>query len=203
MSIQKIREDILSLRGANVKIFGQPTTLNDSVGDDLVDIIDILDQVSDKEVELITSVYNDETDDFDTMEFDTVEQFVDYMEDELGEWKEVSHGNSYNWTSPVSNDFDFRVLKDYGTGDFYIQLMVHRFGDVRGNYTDYALLRYDYEEGFLYDIMECNKQVDLDDKHYASIDVLANGYEVYTHDGEYVDTIYDLEDWNADKVAEG
>lgn len=202
MTIQKIREDIISLRGAEVTIFGQPTTLNESVAEDLIDILDVLNQVEENEVdELVYEEYNPDTEEDEAIEFESVEEYVDYMEDN-GLWKEQSHDNSYNWSSPVSNDIDFRTFRDMNTGDFYVKLMVHRFGDVRGNYTDYALLRYSYEEGFLYDIMEANKSIDVGEDYYVNIDILSDGMEVYTHDGEYVKTIYDLEDFQKE-VEEG
>lgn len=203
MSIKAIREDIKGLQGAEVKIFGQPTTLSSDVGDGLIDILDVLNLLEEHEKDLKTEVYNVELDSYDELEFDSVQEYVDYMEDELMCWKEVSHGNSYNWSAPVSHDFDYKIFQDLDAGRFFVQLMVHRFGDVRANYTEYALLEFDYEEDFIYTVMEANTQVDLDDKHYAMIDVLSHGYEVYTHDGEYVDVIHDLEEWEEKKVAEG
>lgn len=192
MTIQSIREDIKSLRGADVRIFGQPTTLSEEVAEGLIDILEVLDQVEENEVELKTSVYNEETEEDEEEEFESVEEFVEHMVDS-GNWKELKSDNSYNWSSPVSNDFAFHMFKCLETGDFYVQFMVHRFGDVRGNYTDWALLKYDYEEGFLYDIMECNTSVDVED-YRVEVDIFSDGYEVYKDD-EYVKTIYDIEDF--------
>jgi hypothetical protein len=50
MSIQSIKNDILSLRGADVRVFGQPTTLSDTVDDTLIDVIVFLDHIEGHEV---------------------------------------------------------------------------------------------------------------------------------------------------------
>lgn len=198
MSIQKIREDILALRGANVHIFGQPTTLPEDVNEGVIDILDVLKELEEFEVELVHEIYDEDIDEDVEITFDSVEKYVDYMEDELGTWKEIGSDNSYNWSAPVSNDFNFTTYKDTETGDFYVKFMVHRFGDVRANYTEYALLKFSYEEGFLYAVMEANKSIDLDDKYYAHVDILSDGYEVFRHvDDEQVGTIYSVDDFDA------
>ena len=200
MSIQAIREDILSLRGANVKIFGQQTTLRDDVARDTIDILDVLAQLEDSEIKLSIELYDEEAEDHVTKEFHSVEDMVNHMED-IGQWVEVSHDNSYNWSSPVSNDFDFRTYEDKETGSYYIQLMVHRYGDVRGNYTEYALLEYDHRDGFIQDVAEANKSIEVGD-YYIDISVFSDGMEVYNRDGIYVKTIHDLEEFEK-QVEEG
>ena len=88
-------------------------------------------------------------------DFEDVIYSYDTMDliDELGNI-ELKHGyyidednlntdadNSYNWSSQVV--FDFGTIKVYHPYDLtkdYIIIKFHRYGDVRGNYTDYMVL---------------------------------------------------------------
>lgn len=76
----------------------------------------------------------------------SVEEYMDYM-DELGYLEEKSADNSYNWSGNVSNHFDFRTYQ-HEDGSFYVEFKVHLYGDVRANYTDSVLLKFDNEYTF-------------------------------------------------------
>ena len=199
VSIKKIREDIEALKGANVRIFGQPTKLPNETDSGLVDILEIIDELEKYEVtKLYYDEYNEETDSFEEKEFPTVDEYLDYLDD-LGDIDEISAGNSYNWSGLVSHDFNYTVYKNNVNGNFLIDFSVHRFGDVRGNYTDSALLEFDYEEGFLYAVMEVSGIVDLKGGYYARFDALSDSYEIFDSEGDHMDTIYDLEDFDLSK----
>lgn len=77
--------------------------------------------------------------------------FNDYKTDEI---TEIDAGNSYNWNGPVV--FQYRFFEYHGR--VYTAICFHRFGDVRGNYTKYAILDCDQDEfwellsEFYYDI---------------------------------------------------
>lgn len=68
-----------------------------------------------------------------------------YMK-ELTDYKEFKGGNTYNYSGKILHDINY----DYCETDngFYVAIMVHRFGDVRANYTDYALFKFDSFEEF-------------------------------------------------------
>lgn len=195
MTIELIKEDIKALRGASVTIFGQPTVLSsEEHSEDTIDILDVLEQLKDSELTDFTiSTYNEDEEEDEEEVLDSAEEFMEHME-ENGVWVEESHDNSYNWSSPVSHDFDFKSYKCLSTGYFYVALRVHRYGDVRGNYSEYALLKYDFAEGFLYDIMECNKTITVGD-YDVNVDILSDSMEVYNEEGNYVKSIYDIEDF--------
>lgn len=61
--------------------------------------------------------------------------------------KDFGGANTYNWGGRIIHDFDYRYvdLKDA----YYVAIQVHRFGDIRGNYTDFALLKFDNFESFI------------------------------------------------------
>jgi hypothetical protein len=200
MSIQKIREDVLSLRGANVKIFGQPTTLDDSVGEGYVDILEVLDILERYEVkDLLVPKYDDEGEWVEDVEAESTEEYMNFL-DEMGYIKEKSSGNSYNWSGRVSQDFYFHVYYNELTDSYLVEFAVHRYGDVRGNYTEEALLEFRYEEEFLEALLEATTSVELEGGYEARIEVMSDGIEICdTETYEYVDTIYDLDDFDPKK----
>lgn len=77
--------------------------------------------------------------------------------------------------------------------------MVHKFGDVRGNYTDSVVLKFmnDYE---FYEILsECYKHsnIEIDGiNYYVNVDIFSDAFEVWDDDGKYIGTVhgYDKED---------
>lgn len=70
--------------------------------------------------------------------------FNDYKADEI---REIDAGNSYNWNGPVVFQYRFFEYR----GRIYTAICFHRFGDVRGNYTKYAILDCNQEE--FYDLL--------------------------------------------------
>ena len=202
---RSIINDIKELRGKEVRIFGQPTTLSDSVDDYTIDILDVLDSLGEYVINLsdyMTYNYNEETDDddevciFDDVEENDVDTIFEKLE-EYGYIKDVCDykgDNSYNWTSPVSNDFDIKVYKDFLTGEGeFIEFKVHRYGDVRCNYTDSIILHFDNEYEF-YEVLSENDIFDtitIDDVDYnIDIRIFSDSYEVFTDDGSYLCTAY-------------
>lgn len=65
--------------------------------------------------------------------------FNDYKAEEI---KEIDAGNSYNWGGPIVFQYRFFEYR----GRVYTAICFHRFGDVRGNYTKYAILDCNQDE---------------------------------------------------------
>ncbi|AIW03628.1 hypothetical protein CPT_Moonbeam230 [Bacillus phage Moonbeam] len=84
----------------------------------------------------------------------SVEEYLEYME-ELGALEEGKGGNSYNWLGKVSNHFNFQTYQ-HEDGSFYVEFKVHLYGDVRGNYTDSVLLKFDNDYFFYEALTEAN-----------------------------------------------
>src|SRR5699024_1669461 len=91
-------------------------------------------------------------------------------------------------SAPVSNHFDFKMyelLHTGGTlvdelphtGGTLVEMKVHRYGDVRGNYTETFLLEFDNDYTFLETISENSKLVtiEVDEENY---DVMVNPFSV-------------------------
>ena len=125
--IKDIKKDLLELRGADVKIFGQSTTLPVRSDNDItVDILELVEVLADYEVTYRKAC--------DLLEVENVDD-IDGLDYSLAD-------NSYNWNGMGSNDFDYRTYETNGEG-IVLSIKFHRFGDVRGNYTENAYLLFD------------------------------------------------------------
>ena len=179
-NLQEMIKDIKSLRGATVEIFGQKTVLDQEVSEMYVDILDIMESLVDYEQDLEVEEYDEETEEYEVKEVDTIDEYLDFIGGVYG-LRELFSDNSYNWNGRVSNHFDFKVYKDETQGDIYIVFKVHRYGDVRCNYTKECLLKFDYYDEFLDVITEANKftNVEVDGKEYdLYVNALSDGYEI-------------------------
>ena len=180
-NLQEMIKDIKSLRGATVEVFGQKTVLDQEVSEMYVDILDIMESLVEYEQELEVEEYDEETEEYEVKEVDTIDEYLDFIGGVYG-LRELFSDNSYNWNGRISNHFDFKAYKDETLGDIYIVFKVHRYGDVRCNYTKECLLKFDYYDEFLDVITEANKftNVEVDGKEYdLYVSALYDGYEVY------------------------
>lgn len=199
ITINEIKREIEELRGKKVKIFGQTTKLPSEVEDVEIDILDVLQDLKEYEIEPIVYEYNDEYDEYDEYVEPNIWTYMDKV-DELDGLKEVCHNNSYNWNSPISNDIDYIMCLNQATNNVLVFLKVHKYGDVRTNYTDYTLLEF-YNEYEFYEVLSnTNKQINLtinDNEYSIYIDILSeelNIINIDTGNEFYVYGYYDLED---------
>ena len=102
------------------------------------------------------------------------------------------HWNTYNWNSNIDHDID--VAEMYLNGYTYMATMVHRYGDVRANYTDRFLVKFDdcYEWSELESIMQC--KTICDGRYCVDIDIMAECYNVWDNEKEVsVGEFYEIE----------
>ena len=188
-NLQEMIKDIKSLRGATVEVFGQKTVLDKEVSEMYIDILDVMESLVDYEQELEVEEYDEETEEYEVKEVDTIDEYLDFI-GEVDGLRELFSDNSYNWSGRVSNHFDFKAYKDETVGDVYIVFKVHRYGDVRCNYTKECLLKFNSYDQFLDTITESNNftTIEVDEKEYdLYVNALSDGYEVYnTETGKYV-----------------
>lgn len=161
--VDELINEIKELKGSTVRVFGQEQTISDVEHNEYCpNVLSLLEGLKEHESEILF--------DLDTL---------------LENTEEVSHNNSYNWGSNIDHDVDYKILK--GKYSYYLLLAVHRYGDVRGNYTNYGLFTFDNE----YDILEVlseNTMVDVevkvDEEYYrVSSDIFHEGYDVFLPDG--------------------
>ena len=192
----KTINELMQLRGATVKYFGEAVTLPNTVDDLEIDTINILKDMEEYELDWYDFRYYAEDEDGNESEVDifegceTGEEILDVLA-EYGYIEETyfEAGNSFNWSAPVSNDFNFKVYKDFLFGGVFVDFSVHRFGDVRGNYTDSVIYNFDSVDEF-YDLLSnCNKCVTVGD-YEVDVNIFSNGFEIYGKVGNYICTAY-------------
>ena len=202
--IHEIIEEVKSLRGANVEVFGQPTTLPSDYGKYTIDTIDILKNLEDYEAPEFVDYWTFEEEDGEDIEVlneVTIEEYLDILETE-GLLMEGKSDNTYNWSAPVSNDFYFYIYKNLRDDNLIIKIAIHRYGDARYNYTDEFCIIVDSEEEFFDILCESDKfnTVEIDGKnYYIDIRMFRDVFEVSDTDGEWIGTIYAEDDEEAIK----
>ena len=193
---RKAINDLLQLRGATVKYFGEAVTLPNTVDDLEIDTINILEDMEEYELDWYDFRYYTEDEDGNEIDVDifegceTGEQILDVLE-EYGYIEDTyfAADNSYNWSAPVSNDFDFKVYRDFVSDGVFVDFMVHRFGDVRGNYTDSVIYHFDSVDEFYELLLNCDKYVQIGN-YGVCVDLFNDGFEVYDEAGNYICTAY-------------
>ena len=108
-------------------------------------------------------------------EIEATEKFIDWIVGHADK-----HWNTYNWNANIDHDID--VAEIHLNGDTFMAIMVHRYGDVRGNYTDRFVVRFGNE----YDWFEFNSRVQCkticDGRYCVDIDLMTETYYVWDNE---------------------
>ena len=123
-----------------------------------------------------------------------LEELKEYEINVSDEWiesfREDSEGdNTYNWGANICNDLNMNYRKDCGI----ILFMVHLYGDIRGGYSDYFVVKFDRFDDLFY-LESMTQMKGINDRYVADINLFREGYTVY--DTEIQDDIgefYELE----------
>ena len=189
--LTKTIDDIKTLRGDS----------EISWKDGVVDILDVLEVFEDYEVtEMEQDIYDEGGEYIDTniIDIEDADAYIDYISD-IYKIVELRTDNTYNWFAPISNHMCIRTFNNLDTGDFIAVIMVHRFGDVRSNYTDEFVLKFDNESEFFEALLECSKYWIYTDKDginwYCEFDILNEGMEI-TNELDFCQSCYDIEDYD-------
>ena len=202
--IHEIIEEVKALRGANVRVFGQPTTLTSDYGKYTIDTIDILNTLEKYEAPEFVDYWTfeeEDGEDIEVLEEITYEEYLNILDDN-GLLVEKNSGNTYNWSAPISNDFYYYIYENLRDDNLIIKIAIHRYGDVRGNYTDEFCIIVDSEEEFFDILSESDKfnTIEIDGKeYYVDIRMFSDVFEVSDTDGECIGTIYAEDDEEAIK----
>ena len=120
-------------------------------------------------------------------EVETTEEFIDWIVKNADRY-----WNTYNWNANIDHDID--VAEVDIDGYTYMAIMVHRYGDIRANYTDRFLVRfYDcYEWSELEPIMQY--KTICDGRYFIDINIMSETYNVWDNEKEVnVGEFYELE----------
>ena len=120
-------------------------------------------------------------------EIETTEKSIDWIVVNANK-----HWNTYNWNANIDHNIDVAEMEI--NGYTYMAIMVHRYGDVRANYTDRFLVRFDNEyEWFELESRMQNKTI-CDGKYCVDIDIMSECYNVYDWElGESIGEFYEIE----------
>jgi hypothetical protein len=105
--------------------------------------------------------------DFDNVVYDDIEGNYELISLDIASY------NSYNWSAQVVLNYnEIEVIDRYSMEHKYITVKFHRFGDVRGNYTDYMVLDMSLDE--FYEVLADASRV------YCEIDYKGVSYSIST-----------------------
>ena len=186
--LEKSLNTIKNLRGTDVEVFGQPHHIDDNnieYNDLIIDVLEVFENLKDYEITEY-DYYNPDTDEYEEIEFNSSYDFIIHMEDLYG-IEETRCDNSYNWGAPISNDFYFNEYYNSELNEYYYVVAIHKYGDVRGNYTDEFVLKFDNDYDFLELLNECNKYYTLHDKDGNELEFELNIFNegLTDEDGDY------------------
>ena len=100
--------------------------------------------------------------------------------------------NTYNQNARIDHHIDVAELEL--DGYTYMAIMVHRYGDVRANYTDRFLVRFDdcYEWAELESIVQY--KTICDGRYFIDMDIMSETYSVWDNEEEVsVGEFYEIE----------
>ena len=147
-----------------------------------ISIFDVLDSLEAFEITK-KEMYDSEEEEY--FEYDIEEYFEKGLDE--GFLTECGADNSYNWNSPISHHINFEIYHDI-EGSYIVRFRVHRYGDVRCNYTDWVYLEFSWEDEFLEVLMEeCSKCIDVEmdgKQYYVTIEVLSDEIRLESYDEE-------------------
>ena len=110
-------------------------------------------------------------------EIEAPEKFIDWIVKDADR-----HWNTYNWNANIDHDID--VAEVELDGYTYMAIMVHRYGDIRANYTDRFLVKFDdyYEWSELEPIMQY--KAICDGRYCIDINIMSETYNVWDNEKE-------------------
>ena len=103
--------------------------------------------------------------------------------------------NTYNWSGNISNDLNIDYIGS-DNEETIMLIMVHLYGDIRGGYSDYFVVKFDnmYEFYELESTRQSKDVNDVNDHMVADLNVFSDTYNVYDYDKqEDVGEFYCLE----------
>lgn len=195
-TIENLKKEFGEMRGKEVGYGYFRHTESDIKDNEIgLDILDLLEELSC--FEITNGVAWDDEEECE-MEMHISDYIAEGLEN--GWIEEVNCGNSYNWCSYLNHEINYTIYKDFEKDVFYVELKVHRYGDVRCNYSDNVYLEFNHEDDFFEALMEVCKyiEVEIDDKLYVlSINALSDNVELEVFENEEWDNI-----WNSDEKYE-
>jgi hypothetical protein len=160
----------------------------------MISILDVLENLKPYEIEIF-EIYNYCNEEEEEIIEVSANEFL-----EIEEYEEIKSDNSYNWSSPISNHFNYRIYKSSLYEGIIVEFSVHRYGDVRCNYTEEIYFRFNDEYEFYEALEESNKYftVEKNDRIYQiEINIFSDCPRIYIEEDDK-----DIEGYEAHKLLE-
>ena len=184
---QMLIQEMEKLVGSDVVIFGQVEKIQES-SPFHIRITDVLKELQPYEVtsfEILT--VDNETD-----EAESIDDYLDYL-DALFSLKEVAVGNSYNWNAPIDHHFNYYIYHDQLNDRYLVDFSVHKYGDVRANYTDSVLYSFEHIDDFFETVAQAGYYKKLG-SYFLEACPLQEGWRLYNEEGEEIEQLFDEQD---------
>lgn len=168
--MSRIDNVIADIKNVNKGGYAWIYDANGNIKDDVIcgDVLDLLYELKDYEIE-------------------TTEKSINYVVVHADH-----HWNTYNWNANIDHNIDVAEMEI--NGYTYMAIMVHRYGDVRANYTDRFLVRFDSEYKWFELESRMQYKTICDEKYSIDIDIMSECYSVYDWElGESIGEFYEIE----------
>ena len=136
-------------------------------------------------------------------ELDMEMDFEEYLE--LYEYEEIKSDNSYNWVAPLTNHINYRIYESKVIDDIIVELKVHRYGDIRCNYTEECYLKFQNDYEFYEVLSEMGKQllvIKNDKQYYIRINIFSDCPEIEISDINDLDEYEYIDGYKAYELFE-
>lgn len=178
--INEVIEEIKNLQGREVLVFGQKTIVDTSGL--CIDITEVLENLKDYAKDLIVEEYNEQEDEYTEEKLNSIDEYLDYLE-EIGDINpnNCKSDNSYNWNSNINHNFYIHTYENLSSDTLLVVLAVHKYGDIRGNYTEEMLFEFNCD-GEFYEAMTqeiFQQEVEIEGKnYYATCDIFEESLRI-------------------------
>ena len=189
---ENVINDLKSLRGAEVSIFGQKSKLPDYCNKFLVDAVEIVEDLNNKgyimEIEDMQEELSELEINYNLEKINAIEIFIDLLIDKgVIDNNKTKRDNTYNVNGNISNNMYIHIYTNDYDESVYVVIAFNRYGDVRGNYTEELLLKfnseYDCMNYFLgYEDFSCSalNTITIDGKEYETTsNIFSEGILIY------------------------
>ena len=192
--LNNIINDFRNLEGKEVGSGYFKHVYSNEVDATMISVLDVLKNLKPYEIEAfeIYNYCNEEEEDIIEV---SANEFL-----EIEEYEEIRSDNSYNWNSPISNDFNYSIYESSLCEGIIIEFSVHRYGDVRCNYTEEIYFRFNDEYEFYEALEESNKYftIEKNDKMYEiEINIFSESPRIYIEEDDE-----DIEGYEAYELLE-
>ena len=95
-------------------------------------------------------------------------------------YDELKFYNTYNNNANIDHDFEYDILNPDIDGEMIVCIMVHRYGDVRVNYTDWAICKFNNMYEF-FELESTTPTVEINDRYVADLCIFDEIYYVWDY----------------------